>query len=421
MNGESIACPYCNTQFPHTAASSGQRLSCPRCGESFPYRPSQSIQSSPDAPATEREDFPTTTVGVNLARPDARRSNRRLAALVLGVMASMALLSLVYALATVESRRKHDPKPLPSPVVQGSPVGTARPTELPALGYLPPGTNLVLAINVAEAERSPAGRAFLDRSYLDDLGFALADIEKVVGLKREQIDHIVLGIKTDELRPVLVLRTRQPYDAAQVRTTLQARGRTLVGKKELYHFTLAKPHLEALLWPADRTTLAVSLGSQDLKDVPDEPARDGAALSAPLREFLKERMPTAPQAWLVGTVENWDNVRPLLAERLSKAELATLTSVRAFGFGLHLDDGVRITAAVQCADDAGAKALEKRWGQTRESNYLRVLGSSEAGKKVAEELAVNLTLEREGVCVVLRTKATAETVRGVSDTLARPK
>src|SRR5207245_1549642 len=128
----------------------GQRVPCPRCGEAFPYRGPAVGGDDPTAAAR----LTTPTVGER-----AQWSNVKVAGTVLGFMALMAITGLTFALVTQKIRRAHDSsrsvtKPLP-------PVRTIAPANLPSLGYLPPDTDIIAALHVAEALETPAGQAFL--------------------------------------------------------------------------------------------------------------------------------------------------------------------------------------------------------------------------------------------------------------------
>src|SRR5438105_3548952 len=100
-------CPYCNASLAGAGTVARQgRVVCPRCGEPLP--PSGAIQAA--APPTE----PSSTAiqaGVP-AQPPAgsmrRRPNRILGLSILGGMAVIAVVALVFALRTQTYRRSND-------------------------------------------------------------------------------------------------------------------------------------------------------------------------------------------------------------------------------------------------------------------------------------------------------------------------
>src|SRR5262249_47020627 len=87
-------CPFCNADATIPPGSrDGQRVSCPRWGEDFVYHgPDVAGEAAPAAAAPG----------------PVRRSNRTVAVTVLGIMALMATVALVYALSTVAFRRGND-------------------------------------------------------------------------------------------------------------------------------------------------------------------------------------------------------------------------------------------------------------------------------------------------------------------------
>lgn len=297
------------------------------------------------------------------------------------------------------------------------PVLVTAPAQLEGLGYLPPGTNAVAALHVAQAARTPAGRAFLDRSQLAGSGVGLATIEKATGLSREQIDHVVLGVRLDDsLSPVLVARTRLPFDAAKVRAALKARRRAENGKKELYDFplSLSKLSLSALLWcPTDRT-LVVTLAPSLMEKLPSDPAAGAERLVPPLREFLKKHVPFGVDAWAVGQGDDDGMASSAIRSFLFPADdRNVLAAIRAFGFWLRLDETIDLNAVIECVDAAGAETLEKRWNQREENeaDYLKILGGGEGGEQVSRALKRTLQVKQRNQWVTLEATADAKTVR----------
>jgi hypothetical protein len=148
-----------------------------------------------------------------------QRSNGATALFVLANMALIALLILPYALLTRDFRRANDvPRgarsvpPVPPEWLEPPPGGFA-PAELPALRYLPGDGNLIVGVHVADLQRDPAGKEFLEGPSWGPVEAALAQVERWTGLKKEGIDHVVLGVGTDRLLPrvTVVVRTRAAY------------------------------------------------------------------------------------------------------------------------------------------------------------------------------------------------------------------
>src|SRR5581483_2074831 len=111
MTVDPVACPYCNAfVIVAPGAATRQKMLCPRCGETFTYlrpeRPGSSdLQTMPTTTAPSAPEIETSPAGRYLL---ARRANRFVAAIVLGVMFLMATVGLTFALWTQKDRRAHD-------------------------------------------------------------------------------------------------------------------------------------------------------------------------------------------------------------------------------------------------------------------------------------------------------------------------
>ncbi len=395
MTADTIACPYCNSLLPRPQTS-GPRLTCPRCGESFPYSGGEA------APADASPAIPVQ------AQPKGR-ANRRLAFAVLGGMGLMALLSLTYALATVEWRRRNDPKELPSAPVETRPVP---PADWAALAYLPPDCNLVLGLNVAGAQRTVAGQAFLAKPQLGNTGVSLDVVERAIGLKRDELDHVVFAFRLDDWRMVLVARTRRPYDKDAVRKALNCNRHTEAAGRTLYHFTLERLKAPAVLWSPDDQTLVVGLLPKDVAAIPNAPTA-GSQLPSPLRELLRQETAAADVFWTAGHVNKLDGAQALLEKLLGEDAGAAAAAIRTFVVHVSLDGELRLGGAALCLDDDGAAALRKALAKLKanEGAYLKLLGPGSGGEKVAKALADSFEIKGEGTRVTLRAVADEAVVK----------
>lgn len=426
MTAELLTCPYCNAEVTVARGTpAGRRVPCPRCGETFPYRPSEGVTTSPpsslqitaeppapEAPATDsfrvklglllgiigavgvvtlvyiRSLDVAVIVGAMAAVGvlwlwffRVRRGNQAAAAFVLANMALVAAAGLALALRTQSERRAHDAglphsrRPShnpPEPPPQGVPARPAAvaPDRLAALGYLAPDTSVVAGVHVAELLADDTGKRLLnDPIKVGPTEFRLGAVEKWTGLRPEEVDHVVLGVKADDPLPPrlnVVVRTREPYDAAKVRETLKAR-RAGGGKKELYRFD-GPGGVPLVLWCADERTLVVGLLPTHLEAVPLKPRDDLSALVPELRPILRERMRPAGPVWAAGHARDWANTAaaPLL-EQLGKEDRDRVRSMQTFGLWLQPGREVTVNAVFRCADAAAANALEQyaqsRWGK----------------------------------------------------------
>jgi hypothetical protein len=360
MPADSVTCPYCNAILAADAAPTRGEAACPRCGEILPAHLAQAIQARPASSA-----MPLSGGAVPeppLVKPPSHASIRRVAGIVVGIMGVMAILSFTYAWHTVTWRRSRDPKP---PRTIAMPRAAVEPIELAALGYLPPSTDIIAALYVAEAGKTPRGKDFLQPVRIGTIPVSPADLEGWTGLKLDEIDHAVLGLKVEpRLTPfVLVVQARQPVDEMRIRKAIKAERSSDVGKKKAWHFTVRVGAMspKAFLWLAAPETLVIALDRAELEKVPAQPAKSGKHLAGPLREVITERINPGAQAWLAGHVENWEPVLRLLGFIIDEENLQTLTSLRTFGVGVRFDAGLRLEGRAKGVDEAATRRLETRW------------------------------------------------------------
>jgi hypothetical protein len=399
MSHATVPCPYCGALIPEPS-SPVTRLDCPRCGESFAYRPdhgSSALTTSPGHAFAANTSAQAPVMPSIEADPVVRWTQRRVLLAILGVMVCMAAISLTFALSTVQGRRMHDPKPLPTPLA----VPVVPPVEWAGLSYLPEKTDIVVGVEVAQARKSKSGQAFLARAELGSVGFTLTDLEGALGLKLSDLDHVVLGVRAEDLRTVLVVRTRQPYDAAAVRTALKASKRGDSGNRDLYHFTLEKQRLSAVLWSPDENTLVLGLNVRDIAAIPSPPTAD--RLPAELADLLRKHTNPRQQFWSVGHFAKGDDFRNVLALWLGADEQAAVAAVRHFAFALELEDRIALSASVECTSEDGAAAVEKSLAKLKANDgaRLKVIGPGPDGERVARALADSFRLERKEKTVEL--------------------
>ena len=110
------------------------RVTCPRCGEAVPV------------PALNG-DYVAPAVTATVAAPSSVSHQRRNRLFGVGVIAGMLILAAVVALLLINTRGKRRLTTL---------------AESEAVGYLPDDTNVIIALNPAEADRTKEGKETLD-------------------------------------------------------------------------------------------------------------------------------------------------------------------------------------------------------------------------------------------------------------------
>jgi hypothetical protein len=381
-----LTCPYCNASVTvPSGTTAGQLVSCPRCGDAFTLREPIPAEDA-IRPAASRS-------GVQLA-PDtappetARRrwSNRAVATGVLSLMGFMAMAGLALALWTVKDRRANDTglkarphRPLAPPFEAPAepPVATVPPDKLEALGYLPAGTDLVAGVHVAELLSLPVGRQLLGQPIpIGGDEFQADSVAGWTGLRPEELDHLVIGVKMDESLPphlFLVARTRAPFDRGRLRARLQGERLANAGKKPTFLFTPPGRNVRLAMYCPDDRTAVVALAPAHIQTVPDRPVADLGQLPEKLRQVLRERVEAAAPAWLAGHVENWSkSPAGFVLPKLKKEEADRLMSLWNFAVFVQLERGLTVKAAMQCKDPAAARALDeylRTWQQDTKAKW----------------------------------------------------
>jgi hypothetical protein len=281
-----------------------------------------------------------------------------------GAAAALVAVSLTINLLSGPIRRQSSQLPAePASAI----VRVKTPAQLEALGYLPGDCNIVAAVDVAEALRSPEGQDYLDHLRLGLIDLGSGQIEKWTGLKWEAIDHLALGLKFDDRlvpRPTLVVYTRRPYDAAAL---LQGLGATRIpesGHKDRYRFR--RDRWEPVLWcPPEGRTLVYAWTPKDLNI--DAATAGVEHFAPPLRDFIKERLRQPAPVWLAGHSDRWgQTILKAWLLALPPEDQALLMQVQTFGIWMQFDREATLSAAAACADAAAAKdfkAYLERWAQ----------------------------------------------------------
>jgi hypothetical protein len=418
MTAPRLSCPYCNSTIPATdSLKPGQRVYCPRCHE-LVLVPSEASEVGSGKPKGFAGETSWAGQAEEVERFTPRRSNASLAGTILGVMISMAAIGLAFAWYTTDQRRKHD-HPDATAAAGLQRVVAIRPDRLPALAYMPSDVGLLAGIRVAELMADEAGRDLLVQLRTHPF-FRLGELEQRTGLKLEDIDHVVIGVKIEPSLPppvVLAVRTREPYDAENVRAALKARSTEPRGGRALGRFPIGDNAFSAVLWCADERTLVMSTQAQELSAAPFSPSTDEnsyASRFAPaLKKYLQSDMIEGTQAWIVGTTEKLQktlDVLPLIQiPGEVRKNLAMITSLAAW---IQLDEKITWHAAIDCVDANAAVSLDQYLGARGLSNgrAMHLFGDRPETQLLDSELSKSLVRKREGDRVGLQAQTSLESL-----------
>jgi hypothetical protein len=265
-------------------------------------------------------------------------------------------------------------KPKSGPGTVGPPsAGEVAPAELAGLGYLPADTDAVVAVHVAQMMDSirksgdQSALRFMDDTKLSQLG-------PTAGLSPDTIEHVIVGLQLKEFppRPVVVVRTRYPYDGDQLRTRLNVSGTLERNGKALYRVRPQGLAVGLVLWcPTDRDLIAALLPEQ-FDILPATPEAGIGRLPPALQEIIRTRLPGGTTVWGAAHADDWNRTVLPLAQ---PGELAPLvpddwSTLRSIAFALRMETEVIANLWVRSATpEASAKLAERFRARTADAPF----------------------------------------------------
>jgi len=305
----------------------------------------------------------------------------RVAITVVAVMGVMSTASFGLARSTVGFRRENDAglrdkktkRPGLGEIPNREPVATVPALELDGLRRLPRDTVAIAAVRPAELLTQEDGRSQLTQPIqIGPLSIPVHQLEQWTGLKAEEIDHIVFGVRgnTGDLIPrfATIVRTRVAYDAEAVRDKFKKIELHPGARKQgVYRFQLESrpPFNEGMLRCVDDHTLLIDWQQRDVGWITSDPHNDVSHLAKELRAIVKERMSPHGSIWVAGHSEDWAKTFAVVNWiKLDKPEAQLLESVQTFLVWTPNEPRNTWMASVHCRDAEKAeetrKYLEKR-------------------------------------------------------------
>jgi hypothetical protein len=245
-----------------------------------------------------------------------------------------------------------------------APVRAVPAGELEALGYLPADVDAVAGVHVAEAMQSDAGRA-LAKLTIGQTDLAIEPLADWLGVRPDEIDHIVAGLRQTEI--YVVVRTRKTYDHQRVTSYKKFEVRedhAATQSLPLYQCDVrafGKLTLDAKFLCADSRTLLLFLNvNTDKIAHMTIPAPSGSDhLQGPLRELLHEETAADNQLWFVARSSAFKSPFALLFRPVN--DTVNLAKITDFAVWVLLSGSeVRIQSDIDCTDDGSAQALENK-------------------------------------------------------------
>lgn len=371
-----VVCPFCNALVP-SAVLAAARPACPRCGDRLPA----SMGSMATGPGLAQPPAPL---------PSGRSvSRRRLIIWFLPLL--LALLAVGYGLnLSGPDQPKLPEKPAPT-----QPQGAV---DLPALGYVPPESNLVAVVRLDLLRTATQKQGLVLPKPIAAMAGTLAGL---AGLELDLIDHAVLAttLAGDLPQLTVIVQTAKPYSTQAIARARQPQQPTLWRQRPVYRFKLA-PMGEGLLLLVDQQTLIMvvrldAVKIEDAGSVPVKPHAGLATLAAPLRDLVRQRFGPQPACWLAGHLEKPEPLAALLAfTPVAKEHLQLLNGVQTFGLSLDLHQGATLSGACRCRDAQAAYRLGKTLaGWSWPDEVLPVVGKP---SQAEEDNWVSLQIRADG-------------------------
>ncbi len=206
-----LTCPFCNTPFDLPGIPG--RVVCPRCGEAIPSKLLPAILETPIAISSRPGPLEMAPMA------PTRRSYFLVALVLISVVCAGLGIWYYSTMKTADTVSTDRP----------SPAATWPPATLKGLRYLPPDSQIVIALQISPIVQYGQRNGKPPGAVLADMGLpseVFAGLRKA-GVLLEQVDHIILAIGFPESplpKLSIILFLKQPiYSERQFREVLKFR------------------------------------------------------------------------------------------------------------------------------------------------------------------------------------------------------
>jgi hypothetical protein len=283
--------------------------------------------------------------------------------------AVLAILGTVVGII-INSRRGDNGPPQPHMEIE-----TARavpPAEMPGIGYLPEGTDSVIAVELRPLlEATSQAEANDARSGLRRIGIpdsVMAALDRAVGVGIDNVDQLVLGLKLKDGSPlnqvVLVVHARQSFSIKSVAERMKALS-IARGERTYYRLPATSALPSELLWwaPNDRVLVAALL-MEHLDAIPSV-KRDGLAHLAPrAAKIIGTELANDSYAWAVLDSEHWDFLSMFIpgtdARKVARPLPESLSLLRTAVLAVRFEPKPMMTARLDFKVESAAESW-RRW------------------------------------------------------------
>lgn len=334
-----VFCPFCNSRLERRAAA------CPRCDARLPE---DIVAKLPEV---------AVAAGAPPVSPAVPGKKKTITA-VLGIMALMAGITVVFVLATQDYRRQNDVKKgyvLIDPASQS-------PEDMTAVGFLPARCTVIGGVNLADVRNNPLVKKALLEKPARSINF-LVDQLKDAGLSLDNLDQVAIGLDIAEVPPKIyvIAQTRGPYDPAAVMKAFAPHKETSLRNRPLVMFPL--PQLgQGAAWCVGERHVAFlfsfAADRADLEAIPNTSREKLAGSSKKLQSLVKDVDRQSP-LWLAGDLEKKDGLDALLVLADTRPYKDFLDA-RAITLSVKGDDDLVVLARVLADSTKSAAAIEAK-------------------------------------------------------------
>ncbi|HVK11331.1 MAG TPA: hypothetical protein VM597_21350 [Gemmataceae bacterium] len=254
------------------------------------------------------------------------------------------------------------------------------------MGWLPEEMDAVIAVQVPVLAESLGPDTAADPAKaLPALGLPdgvtrAIESMSVVGLR--EVDHLVVGMRFNQVPPqlVLVLRTRSRFNADDLDRRTKSREQERDGRA--LRATKGGALGDVYWWAADDRTLVVTMLARDFDAVPKRPRPGLEQLKPQLRTLIETQVAQNACAWLVGESETWAatvrgyTLLPLTALSGRTDLVEPAGRLRSFAMSVPAaDERIVLTVALKAAE--AATGLRSTWANRFAGEPIEVGGEGE--------------------------------------------
>lgn len=342
MTESAVLCPFCNAQIQRVADTA--KPLCPRCDTPLPSELAAKLGRGVSAPV----------------QPQVPGTKKTLLA-TLGVMVTMAALTVGYTLWTQNFRRQNDFK---KGIILTEAAAQA-PDEWTTIGLIPARCHIVGGANLAELRANAIAKSAIAEDAPRAIAYLQDQLKATTGLTLNDIEQASLGIEVvnGSLKIFVIVQTKAPYDAQTVQMLFAPAKATMVRNHPAIRFPL--PYVgDGTVWCMSDRHLAFLFRSEqgpidDLEAIPVKPRTKLDGSPAALQAIVKDRIDKQSLVWVAADMTPTVGLIEVLAGFGAKIEpYRPLLSSKAIAISMKADTDIVLLGQVLAKSAKDMQALE---------------------------------------------------------------